>query len=135
MKIAVSSTGENLTANVDPRFGRCVNFIVIDTENEETRCISNGSAGAMGGAGIMAAQLVAREGIKVVLTGNVGPNAFGTLQAAGISVVTGVAGTVAEAVEKYRTGELEPSREPTVGGHHGTGGNRSGRGQGGRGRG
>ncbi len=126
MKIAVSSTGKDLASNVDPRFGRCSSFVVVDSDSGEHESIPNGSAGAMGGAGIVAAQLVAKEGVEVVLTGNVGPNAFNTLKAAGISVVTGVKGTVEEAVKGYRNGKYLVTREPTVDGHHGSDGGRSG---------
>ena len=121
MKIAVSSTGEELTSNVDPRFGRCSSFVVVDSDSGEHESIPNSSAEAMGGAGIVAAQLIARKGAEVILTGNVGPNAFDTLRAAGIRVVTGVEGTVEEAVKGYRDSKYSVTREPTVDGHHGRG--------------
>jgi predicted Fe-Mo cluster-binding NifX family protein len=63
----------------------------------------------------------------VVITGNVGPNVFQALSAAGIKIVTGAYGTVREAVEKYKKGELKGTSSPTVGGHFGMG---TGRGRG-----
>ncbi|HEC94895.1 MAG TPA: dinitrogenase iron-molybdenum cofactor biosynthesis protein [Thermoplasmatales archaeon] len=122
MKICVTSTGKDLDAQVDPRFGRCRYFLVVDTETMDGEAISNESAAASGGAGIQAAQLVAKTGVKTVLTGNVGPNAFQTLQAAGIKVVTGVSGTVKDVVEKYKKGELRETTAPSVGRHFGMGG-------------
>ena len=107
MKIGISSTGENLDANVDQRFGRCKYFIIVDTESMEFEVLSNGSAMAFGGAGIQAAQTIARTGAKVVVTGGVGPNAFRTLSAAGMKVFTGASGTIKESVEKYKKGELK----------------------------
>jgi predicted Fe-Mo cluster-binding NifX family protein len=83
----------------------------------------------MGGAGIQAAQTIASKGAKVLITGNVGPNAFQALSAAGIKVITGAAGTVREAVEKYKRAELKATDAPTVHGHFGMG---TGRGRGGR---
>jgi len=122
MKICVTSTGKDLDAQVDPRFGRCRYFLVVDTETMDGEAISNESAAASGGAGIQAAQVVAKTGVKTVLTGNVGPNAFQTLQAAGIKVVTGVSGTVKDVVEKYKKGELRETTAPSVGRHFGMSG-------------
>lgn len=130
MKICVSAVANSLDARLDPRFGRCPYFVIVDSESMQFEAIPNMASGAMGGAGIQAAQTIANKGVKVVITGNVGPNAFQALSASGIKIVTGAFGTVREAVEKYKRGELRETGAPTVGGHFGMG-----RGQGqGRGR-
>jgi predicted Fe-Mo cluster-binding NifX family protein len=41
MKIAVSATGTDLNAQVDPRFGRCANFILVDTDTMAFEAIPN----------------------------------------------------------------------------------------------
>ena len=121
MRIAISATGPTLDAEVDPRFGRCQYFIVVDPETMEFEAIGNPNIAATGGAGIQSAQLVVNKGAEVVLTGNVGPNAFQTLQAAGIKIVTGITGSVKDAVEKYKKGEITPATDATVPGHFGMG--------------
>ena len=121
MKICVTSVSGNLDAQVDPRFGRCPYFTIVDSETMEFNAISNDSTNAAHGAGIQAAQTVANMGVKVVITGNVGPNAFNVLSATGIKIVTGASGSVREAVEKYKSGQLEETGNPTVGGHFGMG--------------
>lgn len=126
MKICVSSIGIDLNAQVDPRFGRCKYFLIVYTDTMSFESISNESAMTSGGAGIQAAQIVAKAGAEVVITGNMGPNAFQTLSAAGIMVFTGVNGTIKEAVEKYKKGELKETTAPSVGSHFGM--RRSGRG-------
>jgi len=68
----------------------------------------------MGGAGIQSGQFVAEKKVKAVLTGNIGPNAFQTLQAADIEVITGISGTVKEVIEKYKSGELKSTQGPSV---------------------
>ena len=100
MKIAVSATGDNLESQVNPRFGRCQNFIIIDPDTMDVEVIPNESAMAAGGAGIQAAQTIAQLNVNVLLTGDIGPNAFQTLTTAGISVITGVGGTVRDALEQ-----------------------------------
>jgi len=119
MKIGVTSTGKNLDVNVDPRFGRCKYFLIVDAESMEFEVLSNENAMASGGAGIQTAQTIANKGVEVVLTGNVGPNAFQTLSAAGIKVFTGASGTIKESIEKYKKGELKETEAPNVGSHSG----------------
>jgi predicted Fe-Mo cluster-binding NifX family protein len=121
MKLCVSATGNDLGATVDPRFGRCQFFIFIDSETMDFESVVNPAFTAGGGAGIQAAQLVVNRGAGVVFTGNVGPNAFQALQAAGVKVVTGISGTVKEAVEKFKKGEVQYAGTPTVGSHFGMG--------------
>ena len=121
MKICVSATADNLEAQLDPRFGRCLYLIVVDSETIQFEAILNMAAGATGGAGIQAAQTTVDKGVKVDITGNVGPNAFGALSAAGIEIVTGASGTVKEVVEKFKKGELGKTDAPTVGEHSGMG--------------
>ena len=103
--------------------------MIVDTETMEFEVVSNTGVGAANGAGIQAAQLVSSKGVMVVLTGNVGPNAYGALTASSVEVVTGVAGSVEDAVNRFKRGELQSTKKPTVGGHFGTG-----RGGGGRSR-
>jgi predicted Fe-Mo cluster-binding NifX family protein len=121
MKICVPASSDDLDADVDPRFGRCQYFVIVDSETMEFSAILNDSTNAAHGAGIQAAQTVTNMGAKVVLTGNVGPNAFNVLSATGIKIVTGVSGSVRDAVERYKSGQLKETTNPTVGGHFGMG--------------
>ena len=130
MKVAVSSSGRDLSSPVESRFGRCPYFVIVDTESMAFEVVPNTALGSAHGAGIWAAQLVASKGAMVVLTGNVGPNAHSALSASSVEIVTGVSGTVEEAVKMYNRGELKPTRKPTMRGHFGQGGGRrSGRGR------
>jgi predicted Fe-Mo cluster-binding NifX family protein len=130
MKIAVTAAEPGIDTQIDPRFGRCQYFIVIDPETMEFESVANASAIASGGAGTSAAQMIADKGVEAVLTGNCGPNAFQVLSAAGINVITGVTGTVKEAVQKYKDGSLKAIAQPNVPDHFGDGEGR-GRGRGG----
>jgi len=75
MKICITSEGKDLDSKVDPRFGRCRNFIFFDTDSGNFEAQENTNAQFQGGAGIQSGQLVVSKGVEVVLTGNVGPNA------------------------------------------------------------
>ena len=124
MKIAVTSAGSDLDAQVDPRFGRCACFLIVDTDTMAFEVVPNPNVAVGSGAGIQSAQAMSERDVKAVLTGNCGPNAFGALQAAGIQVVTGVPGTAREAVEHFKAGDLSTSSEPNVASHYGTGAGR-----------
>ncbi len=108
MKIAITSKGPGLNDPVDPRFGRAAFVIVIDSETMDYKALDNSSnVNAFKGAGIQAATMIHDQGAEVLLTGYCGPKAFQTLQAAGIKVVSDVSGTVAEALETFKTGTPE----------------------------
>jgi predicted Fe-Mo cluster-binding NifX family protein len=106
MKIAVSAAGPSIEDRVDPRFGRCAFFLIIDTDILDFEVIENSSKNLSGGAGIEAAQRVADQGVTYVLTGRCGPNAEKVLSAAKIRIVDGCEGTVREAVERFRAGSV-----------------------------
>ena len=130
MKIAITATACNLDADIDPRFGRCQYFIIADPDTMEFETLENSGAAAGGGAGIATAQTLAGKNIETVITGNCGPNAYETLMAAGIKVITGVSGKVREAIKSYKSGKLKASSQPNVAGHFGMGGGGMGRGRG-----
>ncbi len=127
MKVVVSSTGSNLNSEIDQRFGRCSTFLLVDTETMKKQVIENSNVGAAHGAGVGAAQTVARLGAKAVITGHVGPNAHMALSEAGVDIYTIAKGTVGKGIEKLKKGELVKTSSPTVSGHFGQG--RGGRGR------
>jgi predicted Fe-Mo cluster-binding NifX family protein len=134
MKIAVAATDNNLESPVDPRFGRCAWFIIVDADTLAFEAVENPGVSAGGGAGIQAAQMVAGKGAQAVVAGNFGPNAQQALSAAGIQLYPFVGGTVKGAVEAVKEGKIAPANEATVPSHFGTGG-APGLGGGGAGRG
>ena len=103
-----------MNSEIDPRFGRCEYFLIIDTDTMDLEALLNPNINSAGGAGIQSGQLVANRGVKQVITGNIGPNAFQTLQAAGIKIITGVSGNVKQAVEKLKNNELTSASGPSV---------------------
>jgi len=117
MILTITAAGDNLDSDVDPRFGRCNYFIFVNLETNAIIAVRNSSTA--GGAGIAAGQTVVNYGGKAVLTGDVGPNAYQVLSAAGIEVFTGISGKVKDALEAYKAGKLKASAQASVQQHHG----------------
>ncbi|NLS94358.1 MAG: dinitrogenase iron-molybdenum cofactor biosynthesis protein [Planctomycetaceae bacterium] len=118
MKVAVTAQGADLDSPVDPRFGRAKYFLLVDTDSGEFTAHDNvQNLNALQGAGIQAAQAVVNLGAQAVLTGNVGPKAFTTLQAGQVAIYPHASGTVRQAVEQWRSGNLQPAAKANVEGH------------------
>ena len=118
MNIAITAQGPDITALVDPRFGRAKFFIVADTDTEEFSVSDNSmNLNAAQGAGIQAGRNVVDLGVAAVVTGHVGPKAYATLDAGGVTVYTGASGTVAEAIEQFKAGTLKRQEGADVEGH------------------
>ncbi len=118
MKIAITSTTQDPDKQVEQRFGRAPYFCIYDTESKNWESLSNEAAENAHGAGVQTAQTLTRKGVKVVLTGSCGPNAFQTLQAAGMDLYTGIEGTVLHALESYQRGSLVKASQPNAKGSH-----------------
>ncbi len=118
MKIAITSTGTDLDAQVDPRFGRASYIIVADTDSLEFDVIDNETnKNAFKGAGIQAASSIADKGAEVLLTGFCGPNAFKTLDAAGVKVANDAQGSIREAIDSFKAGKFEFADAANTDGH------------------
>jgi predicted Fe-Mo cluster-binding NifX family protein len=122
MKIAISISGNTLDSPFDARFGRAAAFCIVDTATGQWQAFDNPALSASGGAGVQAAQFVARQGAQVVVSGAFGPNAFDTLAAAGIELYLAPGNkshTAAEVLAMFKRGELARAGAATHAGHHG----------------
>ncbi len=118
MKIVFTTSGTDLAAPLDSRFGRAPKFLTYDLEVETFEVIDNGqNLNATQGAGIQSAETVARSGAKALVTGHCGPKAYRVLKAAGIAIFTSEAETVGEALELIRSGKLVEAQSPDVESH------------------
>ena len=107
-KVCISSVGEALDSQIDPRFGRCKYFLIVDAETKKFEVFPNEGVSVKKGAGISAAQIVVNKGVKIVITGNVGPNAFTVLKQAEIKIYSGALGkTCKQAIEDFKRGKLK----------------------------
>jgi len=130
MKVAVSSLGTDLDAPVDLRFGRTQYYVLVESDDMAFETIQNPHMSASGGAGIQAAQMMSNQGVQTVISGILGPNAYQTLQAIGIPMYQVTGGSIREAVEAFKAGQLNQITQPGPA-HAGMGGRGMGRAGGG----
>jgi predicted Fe-Mo cluster-binding NifX family protein len=118
MKIAITVSGTDLNAALDPRFGRAAGFLLVDTKTNEIAYEPNEqNLNAAQGAGIQSAQNIAAAGVQAVISGHCGPKAYRVLSASGIAVYPCSAATAAEALEQFKAGQLKPANGADVEGH------------------
>ena len=118
MKIAFTTSGNDLNAPLDSRFGRAPKFLIYDTDSSTFEVVDNGqNLNAAQGAGIQSAQNIARLGAQTLVTGHCGPKAFRVLISADIKIFNTSAGTVKEALELYMAVKLAESTSADVEGH------------------
>ncbi|MEI7848088.1 MAG: NifB/NifX family molybdenum-iron cluster-binding protein [Chloroflexota bacterium] len=122
MKLVISISGNHLDSPFDPRFGRAAAFCVVDSGTGVWTAHENPALSASGGAGVLAAQFVAKLGAHAVISGAYGPNAFDTLSPANIEMYLAPSGetlTAADVLALFKAGKLTKAGAATHAGHHG----------------
>jgi len=107
MKIAIASSGKEMESKVDPRFGRCPYFLIVDPEKDDFQVLDNNAGKAFRGAGISAAQMIVDKGVQAVIAGNFGPKAVSVLNSGNLKIYSVAGMTIKQAVVKYKEGKLE----------------------------
>ncbi|MDD5456268.1 MAG: NifB/NifX family molybdenum-iron cluster-binding protein [Candidatus Margulisbacteria bacterium] len=120
MKIAITSTGNELNSDMDPRFGRAQYYIIYDIDHDEIMEIinNNDNMNASGGAGTSAAQIIAAKGAEAVISGNFGPNATKGLTGFGIKMFQSEVKKIDMVIADYKAKKLNIVSNATVAGHH-----------------
>ena len=109
MRIAISTGGRDLDKFVDDRFGRCPYFLFCDSEDPQSTAEykDNPALSGTGGAGIAAAEYMAKEKVEVLITGSLGPNALRVIEAGKIPAYTASESmTLIEAITAWKAGNL-----------------------------
>jgi len=121
MKIAISSTGKNLESEVDARFGRCNYFLIVEIENKKIKdfkAIENTGKDQMGGAGVTAGEIVAKQKVDAIITVNLGPRAFSVFDQFKINTYQGE-GKIKDVIQKFLDGKLKEISNATGPQHEG----------------
>ncbi len=106
MKIALTTTGQDLNAPMDARFGRAARFLIYDTEEKTAALLENSHGEAAQGAGIKAAETIVRAGASLLITGDCGPKAFNALKQAGVKIFSAKDVSGQKALDLFSNGQL-----------------------------
>ncbi len=109
MKIAISTDGTDLEAEVAQRFGTSRYLLIVDLETMSFDTVPNPGATGQRGAGMQAVVLAISKDVKAVLTGHCSPAATRQLTKNGIQVYAELSGKVKDVINKYKTGDLKES--------------------------
>jgi predicted Fe-Mo cluster-binding NifX family protein len=114
MIIMISSQGKTLQSQFNPRFGRSPYFIKYDIQTEKWEAYPNPAVEQSGGAGVAASQFLIDHKTEIAISGRFGPNAFQTLNAGGIKILTqnNHTLTISEVIEAFSAGELKEVELP-----------------------
>jgi predicted Fe-Mo cluster-binding NifX family protein len=114
LKIAFTTNGNSIEDSIEPTFGRCKNFLIVDSESGDAGVVPNPGAASAGGAGVKAAEALAGRGIGMLITGSIGFNSRPLLEAAGISIVTGQSGKIRAHLRAFGNQPLEAPPRPAA---------------------
>jgi predicted Fe-Mo cluster-binding NifX family protein len=117
MRICIPTIGENgLDDLVGEHFGRVPTYTIVDLDKNEVKVISNTSE-HMGGQG-QPPEIMAREGVNVMVCRGLGRRAITMFEELGIDVYIGASGTVREAIDAFKEDKLQKASIDNACGRH-----------------
>lgn len=100
IKLAIPTKGNM----VDDHFGHCEYFSIIElNDNKEVTGKFERESSKSCGCKTNLAEELANEGVSILLAGGIGQGAIDKLKEYNIQVLAGFKGTIAEAIEKWKT--------------------------------
>ncbi len=117
MKICIPTMGENGLNNlVGEHFGRVPTYTIVDLDTDDVKVIPNTSH-HMGGQ-VDPPEIMAREGVNVMICQGLGRRAITMFEEFGIEVYIGASGTVRDAVTAFKQGRLQKASINDACGQH-----------------
>ena len=113
MKIVISATGRDMESNIDATFHRSPFFLIVDTDTNSQKTLENETKERPSEIGAIVGQIVANEGIDVVITTDIGPRAFEVFEQYGIKIYH-AKGKVNNAIQQLEMGKLPEITKATI---------------------
>lgn len=118
MLIAIPADIEDKDSLVSGSFGRAPFYYVYNDETKEGYFVSNQGEKAQGGAGVKAATGILEQEIDVLITPQLGENAFEVLKAANVKLYKSIEDTLINNMISLKKSKLDKLSDIHKG-HHG----------------
>ena len=99
MKVLISSTGKDLNSQVGLEFGKCPFCLYVETVTMNYEAFQTDNPGRHSTSENDIAQSIIDNGVKVVITGEIGQEAQEALSNAGVTVLTDMKGSVMDVLK------------------------------------
>lgn len=101
MKIAIPAENKSMTSNVYESYGRAPYFLIYNTVTKESEFLDNSAVLKQGASGIRVSQVIAYNGVKVLIAPRCGENANNILRRAEVIVYQSIPGTLQENINEF----------------------------------
>lgn len=108
IKIAVPVTSFN---TIDEHFGHCEKYAIYSLDKNEIASKKYMDAPQGCGCKSNISEILANEGVGIMLAGGIGDAAINVLNNSGIEVIRGCSGNADQAVKDYLSGKIQDSGE------------------------
>ena len=110
MKVCIPTNSEKgLDDTVGEHFGRVPTYTIVDLEKNDVKVIPN-TSNHMGGER-NPPEILAEHGVNVMICQGLGRRAIAMFTDFGIDVYIGASGTVKDAIDAYKNGQLRKASE------------------------
>lgn len=106
MKIALPVCEKSIEGDIYDSFGRAPYYLLYNTNTKETDFLDHRAVVSQGGAGIRAAQVLADNGVRAIITPQCGENAEKILRNAEVLVYKSIPGSIQENIEAFISDNL-----------------------------
>lgn len=106
MKIAIPLKEKSIKSDINDTLGRAPYFLIYSTVTKKSEFLDNRAVVEQGGAGIRAAQVIADNGVRAVITNRCGENAEKLFRNAEVFVYEAKEGTAEENIAYFNENKL-----------------------------
>jgi len=99
MKIAFPISDKSIDSNIHDSFGCAPYYLLYNTISKEINYLDHRAVVEQGGAGIRAAQVLADNGIKAIISPQCGENAGKILRKSEVLIYQSIPGTIKDNIE------------------------------------